>query len=131
MGLKKRAKVSAEFNMSSLTDIIFLLLIFFMLTSSLIVPNALNLKLPGKSSSTPPSKSSPTRIKVDNSGKYFINGKRAKFSSVDKKIKSIKKADKNAVIVITPGKKSPNQNVVKVMDAAYRYGVAASLTDPQ
>ena len=49
MGLKKRSKVSAEFSMSSLTDIIFLLLIFFMLTSSLVAPNALNLKLPGSS----------------------------------------------------------------------------------
>ena len=36
MGLKKRTKVSAEFSMSSLTDIIFLLLIFFMLTSTLV-----------------------------------------------------------------------------------------------
>jgi biopolymer transport protein ExbD len=36
MGLKKRSKVSAEFNMSSLTDIIFLLLIFFMLTSNMV-----------------------------------------------------------------------------------------------
>ena len=49
MGMKKRAKVSAEFSMSSLTDIIFLLLIFFMLTSSVVVPNALNLQLPGQS----------------------------------------------------------------------------------
>ena len=53
MGIKKKSKVSAAFNMSSLTDIIFLLLIFFMLTSSAIVPNALNLQLPGKKSSTP------------------------------------------------------------------------------
>jgi biopolymer transport protein ExbD len=36
MGLKKRSKVSAEFNMSSLTDIIFLVLIFFMLTSNMV-----------------------------------------------------------------------------------------------
>lgn len=46
---KKKSKISAEFNMSSLTDIIFLLLIFFMLTSSIVAPNALNLKLPGTS----------------------------------------------------------------------------------
>ncbi|MFM9952070.1 MAG: ExbD/TolR family protein, partial [Saprospiraceae bacterium] len=49
MGLKKRSKVSSQFNMSSLTDIIFLLLIFFMLTSTVVAPNALNLKLPGSS----------------------------------------------------------------------------------
>ena len=48
MAVKSRSKVSAQFNMSSLTDIIFLLLIFFMLTSSIVTPNALNLQLPGK-----------------------------------------------------------------------------------
>ena len=49
MGMKKRTKVSAEFSMSSLTDIIFLLLIFFMLTSSMVIPNGLNLRLSGQS----------------------------------------------------------------------------------
>ncbi|HRJ14821.1 MAG TPA: biopolymer transporter ExbD, partial [Saprospiraceae bacterium] len=44
MSMKKRARVTADFNMSSMTDIIFLLLIFFMLTSSVVAPNALNLK---------------------------------------------------------------------------------------
>jgi biopolymer transport protein ExbD len=52
MGLKKRNKVSAEFSMSSLTDIIFLLLIFFMLTSSVVTINAFNLKMPGNGSTS-------------------------------------------------------------------------------
>ena len=51
MSLKRKNKTSSEFSMSSMTDIIFLLLIFFMLTSNLVAPNALNLKLPGKSTS--------------------------------------------------------------------------------
>ena len=52
MTLKSRNKVSANFNMSSMTDIIFLLLIFFMLTSTLISPNALDLLLPSSKSQT-------------------------------------------------------------------------------
>lgn len=52
MGLQKRNKANAEFNMSSLTDIIFLLLIFFMLTSSLTSPNAQNLDRPKSNSKT-------------------------------------------------------------------------------
>ena len=73
--MKKRNKVSAEFSMSSLTDIIFLLPIFFMLTSSLVIPNALNLKLPGKSSSNqPPSNEQPNIIAVSQSGSYTWNG---------------------------------------------------------
>ena len=64
MGLRKKNKASAEFSMSSLTDIIFLLLIFFMLTSSLVVPNALNLKLPGKRKSSTVLKAPPSKIEL-------------------------------------------------------------------
>jgi len=130
MGLKKKSKVSAEFNMSSLTDIIFLLLIFFMLTSSLIVPNALNLKLPGKKSSSPPSNSKPTRITMNNKGTYYLNGANASFKTIEKKMRQLRKSDKS-IVVVTPGKKTPNQYVVKILDSAFRNGVTASLTPPQ
>ena len=50
MSLKSRIKVSANFNMSSMTDIVFLLLIFFMLTSTLVTQHALDLDLPKSSS---------------------------------------------------------------------------------
>jgi biopolymer transport protein ExbD len=46
MNLRGRNKVSAEFNMSSMTDIVFLLLIFFMLTSTMVTTNALDFNLP-------------------------------------------------------------------------------------
>ena len=46
MAIKQRAKAEASFSMSSMTDIVFLLLIFFLVTSTLINPNALKLLLP-------------------------------------------------------------------------------------
>lgn len=46
MALHRRTKVTPTFNMSSMTDIIFLLLIFFMITSTLVSPNALKVNLP-------------------------------------------------------------------------------------
>ena len=76
MGLKKRSKVSAEFNMSSLTDIIFLLLIFFMLTSSLVAPNSLNLKLPGSSNANVATDSRMDAVRISRSGNYYFNGRR-------------------------------------------------------
>ena len=71
MGLKKRSKVSAEFSMSSLTDIIFLLLIFFMLTSSLVRFDQFD--LPTSDAQT----MAPTNIVVTvaANGKYTVNGK--------------------------------------------------------
>ena len=52
MNLKGRNKVNPNFNMSSMTDIVFLLLIFFMLTSTLVSPNALKLLLPNSKAKT-------------------------------------------------------------------------------
>lgn len=46
MALKRRTKISPTFSMSSMTDIIFLLLIFFMITSTMIAPNAIKVLLP-------------------------------------------------------------------------------------
>ena len=52
MTLRSKNKVSPDFNMSSMTDIVFLLLIFFMLTSTLVSPNALKLLLPNSKAKT-------------------------------------------------------------------------------
>ena len=51
MGLHQKNKVDASFSMSSMTDIIFLLLIFFMLTSSFITPSGLSVNLPSSETS--------------------------------------------------------------------------------
>jgi len=97
MALKKKSKVSAEFSMSSLTDIIFLLLIFFMLTSSVVVPNALNMKIPGgKGNATV--QTEPARIQVK--GKNTINflGVNYDFNTKDKeKIARLKAKFEKAV----------------------------------
>lgn len=46
MALKRRTKISPNFSMASMTDIIFLLLIFFMITSTVVSPNAIKVLLP-------------------------------------------------------------------------------------
>lgn len=130
MGIKKRNKVSAEFSMSSLTDIIFLLLIFFMLTSSMIVPNALNLKLPGKSNYKPPApKEKPSMVKIAPKGTYYFNGSKVTRSTLETRLRELKKSSSKASFVISPDKATPNQYVIAVMDIAYRLGIDGVLTD--
>ena len=73
MGLKKSNKAIAEFNMSSLTDIVFLLLIFFMLTSSAVSPTAINLMLPNSSKAKATSTAKPLTIKIDRDKKIKFN----------------------------------------------------------
>src|SRR5690606_16636535 len=88
-----RNKVSAEFSMSSLTDIIFLLLIFFMLTSTLVSQNALNLKLPSSSSKTVAPQS--MAVSVEKEGRFYFNGKRMSISDVEKNMRSAMRASSN------------------------------------
>ena len=127
MGIKKRNKVSAEFSMSSLTDIIFLLLIFFMLTSSLVAPNALNLKLPGpsKPSNTPPSQVD--KVDISSSGRYYFNGVIKSEYDLEKDMRGIDRRNGKKVVVIAPKDDTPTEAVVAVMDIALRFDIEAIL----
>lgn len=133
MPIKKKSKVSAQFNMSSLTDIIFLLLIFFMLTSSMIIPNALNLQLPGKrSDSTITSKDKPAVVEIKANGGFYLNSKPIDIETLETQLASLKKRKgKDAVVSISPDAKASNEDVVAVMDIAYRYEIKAALNDPR
>ncbi|MCB0648751.1 MAG: biopolymer transporter ExbD [Saprospiraceae bacterium] len=133
MGIKKKSRVNAAFNMSSLTDIIFLLLIFFMLTSSLITPNALNLQLPGKKSdSTVSSKNKPAIVEIKSSGNFLLNSKSIDIETLEKELAGLKRRKgKDAVVSISPDAKASNDDVVAVMDIAYRYEIKAALNDPR
>ena len=124
MGIKKRNKVSAEFSMSSLTDIIFLLLIFFMLTSSLVAPNSLNLKLPGSSKSKATTTKDIDEVKISNSGKYYLNRKRISIDDLEGALsRKAQRGRKQLSITIAPDAKAPVESVVAVMDIAMRYNI--------
>ena len=133
MGLKRRNKVSAEFSMSSLTDIIFLLLIFFILTSSLVSPNALNLKLPSSGSKTvAPSTIS---VSITKSGEWYVDNKVTSKGSVKstvrQKMKEEGKPSNELTLVIVAEMGVPIENVVFLMDLATKLNINAILaTDP-
>jgi len=123
MGLKKRSKVSAQFSMSSLTDIIFLLLIFFMLTSTLVAPNALNLKLPGSGNPSTSSSSKAPEIDIRKNGTYLLDGKRISAKNIEEAIRRLKRGKSKLDIIIAPEKGAPVELVVTVMDIAMRNNV--------
>ncbi len=129
MGLKKRNKVSAEFSMSSLTDIIFLLLIFFMLTSTLVSQNALNLKLPSSSSKTVAPQS--IAVSIQKNGRYYLNGTRTSYANLKTAIRNKARSEPNASITILSELGTPIEYVVQVMDIANQLKISAILaTEP-
>ena len=133
MGMKKRTKVSAEFSMSSLTDIIFLLLIFFMLTSSMVVPNALNLRLPGqaKTKNDNQPKFPPYEVRIKSNGTYLLDGAKASLGTIEKKARERKRQSDKVSVIVSPDGKAPNEKVVAILDMAFRYKLDAITTDPK
>ncbi|MEM9918968.1 MAG: biopolymer transporter ExbD [Bacteroidota bacterium] len=117
MGLKKRNKTSAEFSMSSLTDIIFLLLIFFMLTANFVRIDPY--ELPKSDAKT----IAPTDIAVSISkdGKYSLNGKKMPLTNLKGalRIEVAKSENKaNATISVAAEVGTPFSRVVEVMNVA-------------
>ncbi len=133
MSLKRRNRAIAEFNMSSLTDIIFLLLIFFMLTSSLVAPNALNLKLPGSSKTKVVATDRLDDVRIDRRGRFYLNGKRISPQRLEtelrRKASRVRKGKLN--ITISPDKNTPVEHVVTVMDIAMRLDINGILAPEQ
>jgi biopolymer transport protein ExbD len=121
MAIKKKSKLSAEFNMSSLTDIIFLLLIFFMLTSSIVAPNALNLKLPGTSQKKVTKQEVYDEVFIFKTGTFELNGKGKSLPEIEAYLRSkIGDNPQDFSFVIQPEKETPVEHVVAIMDIALR-----------
>ena len=118
MNLRGRNKVTPEFNMSSMTDIVFLLLIFFMLASTLVTTNAIDILLPNASGKTENKKSVAVSIKKDLT--YYIDQKRVGESVLESELISMLSSEEKPTIVLRAEKSVPVENVVKVMDIANR-----------
>lgn len=126
MGLKKRTKVSTEFSSASMTDMIFLLLIFFMLTSGLVAPNSLNLKLPGSSNAKVQIDSKTDNVGITKSGNFYLNGKRITQPDLESTLER-KSSGKKLDIIISPESGTAVKHVAFVMDIAMRFEINAIL----
>lgn len=118
MDIRGRNKVTPEFNMSSMTDIVFLLLIFFMIASTLVSTNAIDIILPKASGKTENKRSVAVSIKSDLT--YYIDQKRVGVSVLESQLVDLLSEQDAPTIVLRAEKSVPVENVVKVMDIANR-----------
>ena len=116
MNLRGRNKISAEFSMSSMTDIVFLLLVFFLLTSPAITPDALDLILcNAKGKSTHMQNAS---VSITKNGAFYVNKERVSEYSIEKELKSALAGKENPTIILRAEKGVPIEDAVLVMDIA-------------
>ena len=118
MALKSRNKVSPNFNMSSMTDIVFLLLIFFMLTSTLVSPNALKLLLPNSKAKTLEKQT--ISVSITPEIEYYIEDQKFPFDQLENQLKQRLANEQEPAIVLHADKTVDIEFAVKVMDIAYR-----------
>ena len=118
MSLRSKNKVSANFSMSSMTDIVFLLLIFFMLTSTLVSPNALKLLLPNSKARTLEKQT--ISVSITPEIEYYIEDQKFPFDQLENQLKQRLANEKEPAIVLHADKTVDIEFAVKVMDIAYR-----------
>ena len=118
MSLQSQNKINPNFSMSSMTDIVFLLLIFFMLTSTLVTTNALDIILP--SSSAQPLKQQTLSVSITEDLRYFINSIPVERHFLESKIQEEFNAVTNPTIVLRAAKNIPLEYAVEVIDFASR-----------
>lgn len=129
MALRSRNKVTPNFNMSSMTDIVFLLLIFFMLTSTLVSPNALKLLLPNSKSKTLEKQT--ISISIDKNINFYIDENQVDINELETRLINILSSEIEPAIILHSDKSVDIEHVVKVMDIAYRNNYKIVLaTDP-
>lgn len=115
MALKSKYKVDSGFSMSSMTDIIFLLLIFFMLTSSFITPSGLPVNLPSSKSSTIVMPKISVTITPDL--KYFVNDRPVAYNNLENTLREELKGEEG-VVVLHVDKTVPVEHFVNVAGIA-------------
>ena len=118
MNLRGRNKITPEFNMSSMTDIVFLLLIFFMIASTLVTTNAIDILLPKASGKTENKKSVSVSIQKDFT--FYIDQKMVNIQNLESELLSLFQNETVSSIVLRAEKSVPVDYVVKVMDIANR-----------
>ena len=118
MPLTTRNKVNASFSMSSMTDIVFLLLIFFMLTSTLVTTNALDLVLPNSNSKVVDKQT--VSVSIDKNLVHYIDRDEVEASFMESTLLSRLSDAEDKVVVLRVEQGVPIEYAVSIMDIAYR-----------
>ena len=134
MRFQTRKIDDVQLDMTPLVDVVFLLLIFFMLSTSLSVNPGIKIDLPKSSAEQVKKKKTTLRVAIEAGGRIFLEGKKLSLEQLHEKFAAVgKKNGDDALVVIEADKKVYHGLVVKVMDAAKSSGLnkLAIATQPE
>ena len=126
MNLKGRNKISPEFNMSSMTDIVFLLLIFFMIASTLAKNlDTIEIKLPEAKGKT--ENRNTVSVTINNRSQFFIDSKQVSKRRIERELLSKLKSSSSPSIILRAEKKAAIDQVVYIMNIANQNSIKVVL----
>jgi biopolymer transport protein ExbD len=134
MRFQTRKTDDVQLDMTPLVDVVFLLLIFFMLSTSLSVNPGIKIDLPKASAEQVKKKKTTLRVAIEAGGRIFLEGKKLSLEQLREKFAAVgKSSGDEALVVIEADKKVYHGLVVKVMDAAKSSGLnkLAIATQPE
>ncbi len=115
MEFEGRARIHSHLDIAPLIDIVFLLLVFFMLTSTFLVPEAIELELP-ESSSSNVAEITPITVALNQTGELTLNGETIALEQLKAAIEPLLEQDSDAPITLKSDAQSEVQQLLSVMD---------------
>lgn len=129
MKFRRKPRENVEINLASLIDVVFILLLFFVVTTTFTRETQLKVDLPEAASGTPPEQTELKQMEVliAADGTYSLNGQQLLKSDLDSLIAALQKesdGDNSLPLTISADAKTPHQAVITAMDAAGKLGFA-------
>ena len=135
MNFKRQAREDLNLNLTPLIDIVFLLLIFFMVSTTFTKENHLAISLPEAEGEVADAPNKMVEVLVDRDGHYSVNGQRLlnnRLVTLKQAVEKVSEGNRNLPFVITADATTPHQSVVRAMDAAGQLGFSKlSITSKQ
>jgi len=120
MGLRKKAHREAEVSTDSLNDIMFFLLLFFLILSTMVSPNAIKVNLPKSSAKTTIDNTKPIHVAVSKDKKYFVNSVEVQKENMEAEIAKLSNKLTEPVVVMHLDKDLSIQDEIDLMTIAYK-----------
>ncbi len=129
MKFRRKPRENVEINLASLIDVVFILLLFFVVTTTFTRETQLKVDLPEAASGTPPEQTELKQLEVliGADGGYSLNGRQLLKSDLNGLIAALQKeseGDNSLPLTISADAKTPHQAVITAMDAAGKLGFA-------
>lgn len=124
MALKQKHTIESNFSMASMTDVIFLLLIFFMITSTIVVPSAIKVLLPKAQQQV---QAKPlTRVTIDADMRYYVAAggdmeREVEFEAITPFLQASYSDDPNIFVALYADESVPYREIIRILDIANKY----------